>query len=730
MACFGVLSWCVNLPGQTVIGHAKSRAGDELYNYLLRHGAIPVEKAQRIFTQLVGAVAYVHNMSCVHRDLKLENILLDKNENVKLVDFGFTREYEGKMSYLQTFCGTVCYSAPEMLKGEKYAAEKVDVWSLGIILFALLVGELPFDDDDDLATKHKILSDEPKYPDTLHPDAKALISQMISKRPLLRPAIADVLTNPFLAEHAPQQQAVLKLTQPLPFTTDLEKLTLERMRSAGVDIDRVIENVLGQRCDALAGWWALLIEKEERKERRRERKRREKELELKTLRRLSAASSRLGSERIAAPLKEVEEEALSSPTPEASMGRGRQYRRSTPTPQLVLPDLPQLPEGLTLDSPQSPKPPPPIEKDPPRHRSISSTRRRPKLPLQEKRRSRGSTLQNVSTNPDLLAPPNAISKISKKRPLHKQHNQFLSQLTSLKHWFKDSAKRAKSPAASRSDMSTLKSSPQERLKTPTIETRSESHGTPTRLAGPGATPTRQLSGASFSSQPRPQIPTSRNRSSLSPAPVTPLGSYRHSSGAGLRGRKSTSSSVSSIRSVHHVPSHSKASSTSSTSNSVHSSTLFSRTSRSPHTSVKVLPSTPTISAFPSNVRLVRGPANNYNESANFSSPAAGLVFAKRKKTPFRGPMLSFGTNGNAGSPSGKPRDSSTGRGGSRSTSVAGRRSGEIIEEEDEGEVEEVDGFSPVPPEAEETIWEGAKESEPKRFGDESEPDGWIRRRRG
>ena len=76
-----------------------------------------MEKVQRIFTQLVGAVSYVHNCSCVHRDLKLENILLDKHENVKLVDFGFTREYEGKASYLQTFCGTVCYSAPEMLKG-------------------------------------------------------------------------------------------------------------------------------------------------------------------------------------------------------------------------------------------------------------------------------------------------------------------------------------------------------------------------------------------------------------------------------------------------------------------------------------------------------------------------------------------------------------------------------------------------------------------------------------
>src|SRR5437773_8405288 len=136
---------------------------------------------QNIFALFVGDVAYVHNRSGVNRDLKLENILLDKNENVKLCDFGFTREYEGKSSYLQTFCGTVCYSAPEMLKGEKYAGEKVDVWSLGVILYALLAGELPFDEDDDNATKMKILNDEPRYPDTLPADATALIKILLSK---------------------------------------------------------------------------------------------------------------------------------------------------------------------------------------------------------------------------------------------------------------------------------------------------------------------------------------------------------------------------------------------------------------------------------------------------------------------------------------------------------------------------------------------------------------------
>ena len=247
--------------------------------------------------------------------------MLDRHENVKLCDFGFTREYEGRTNHLQTFCGTVCYAAPEMLKGEKYAGEKVDVWSLGIILYALLAGELPFDDDDDMVTKHKILTTEPKYPDAFPSEAKTLLSKLLSKRPLLRPTLADILTDPFLSTYSPQQQAILKITRPPPFTTELEKITLERMRSAGVDIDKIIEHVLSQRCDALAGWWSLLIEKEERKENRRERKRKEREQEIKSLRRISAASNRRAS-----TLHDVDEEDTGR-----TIGRGRRERRSIPS---------------------------------------------------------------------------------------------------------------------------------------------------------------------------------------------------------------------------------------------------------------------------------------------------------------------------------------------------------------------------------------------------------------
>jgi hypothetical protein len=160
--------------------------------------------------------------------------------------------------------------------------------------------------------------------------------------------MSDILADPFLSEHAPQQQAVLKLSQPAPFTTPLEKMTLERMRSAGINIDQVIENVLAQRCDNLAGWWALLIEKEERKEARRERKRLQREAEIKLLRRLSGASGR--SRKIGPTLFEADEEGRPSTAEDKprSSSRGRTHRRST---RMLRPVQGFLSERLTVGSP-------------------------------------------------------------------------------------------------------------------------------------------------------------------------------------------------------------------------------------------------------------------------------------------------------------------------------------------------------------------------------------------
>lgn len=691
-------------------------------------------KVQKIFTQLVGAVSYIHNNGCVHRDLKLENVLLDKNENVKLCDFGFTREYEGRASYLQTFCGTICYSPPEMLRGEKYAGEKVDVWSLGIILFALLAGELPFDEDDDQATKEKILTAEPKFPESMAEEVEKLIKKLLSKRPLLRPGLGDILADPFLADHAPQQQVLLKLTRPAAFTTSLEKTTLERMRSAGVDIDRVIENVLSQRCDPLAGWWALLIEKEERKEKRRERKRKEKEMETKLLRRLSSASNRL--EHMAPTLEEVDEGGPAGVSDDPSRHRGRVQRRITP--QILISDLPELPEGSTIGKRESPPPPVPLEKD--GTRSASSSRP-PPPPKEHPRRSSNIRL-NVPPIPESLALTNGIQK---RRSSRRHQLPLLNQLVSLKHWLLESAKRARSPGKPSPTASSHKGGsvkdkdstqdPKSGSTSPLVHQRNVSQATDGSYSSTGRSITpksgRYLVNASSSRpsslvlQPRVETRHRRHRDSLSPSPLTSHSSFRRNQ-AGLRGRKSTSSSVSSIRSIHHQHSQSKASSISS--NSVDTiQTPTTKTGRSPHSSIKVLPATPSSSTtFPSNIRLVRSSFGS-TEGAAFDEGALGLVhgnpgghasagvsviFARRKKSAFKGPTLytsPFGhsISGGPGTPGLQAReDGGSDRVRGVGRSVSGRshsrkRGSVVIEEEEEEEneedeeVEEVEAFSPV-----------------------------------
>jgi len=704
--------------------------------------------------------------------LKLENILLDKHENVKLCDFGFTREYEGKANYLQTFCGTICYSAPEMLKGEKYAGEKVDVWSLGVILYALLTGELPFDDDDDNATRTRILSQEPAYPDHIPADALSLLKGLLSKRPLLRPSLPEILAHPFLSEHAPQQQAILKLQHPAPFSTPLEKDTLQRMRSAGVEIDNVIESVLSQRCDALAGWWTLVIEKERRKAKRRERKRKEKEAEHRNSRRLSQASGRL--ERLATVGEEANFFKLSDPPPPKS--RGRTERRSGHfLPGITTADfsnsLSLAKAGGNL-SPETDTPPPPVDKD--SIRSASSSRHRrpvppPKEGILRSARSRGSTLHLVTTS-DALAVGNEPLPGPHQKVRKKSSQAIIAHWKHWTHWLFENARRHRGqnkrgshstpnlvdkPGTAGKEGKSKDSSPRPQTsKYPT-----SGSGTPVTSAplpkglvangylnkNPSALQSSSLvqspASTNLSTPSNPnQLPrmqtamsASYKRHSLSPSPLTPRSTVRRSSGpTGLRGRKSTSSSVSSIRSMHHAHhhSHSKASSTSSN-GSVSTSMSKSQlgAGRSPHHSVKILPATPTTASFPSNLRLVRDrtgpPLSIFNEGmpeytdranatsasmmqppgspkpfAGFGSPGGhGILFAKRKRNLFKGPMLNFGNRDTRSTASGSASHSR-----SASATGLGRRSGEsaiqevdedAVEVDGEEDVEEVEAFCPV-----------------------------------
>ncbi|GAA6043697.1 hypothetical protein JCM8097_007484 [Rhodosporidiobolus ruineniae] len=173
-------------------------AGGELFDYLVEQGRLSLPEARRIFGQLCLGVAYLHGEGVVHRDLKLENVLLDEHVNVKIADLGFARETE-KGRWLETRVGTVGYTAPEVLRGSKYLGEEIDIWSLGIIFYALVTGSLPFDDEDEDedAMRELILKGEYDVPEWLDADAAALIRLILSANPTQRPSIRQILAHPF-----------------------------------------------------------------------------------------------------------------------------------------------------------------------------------------------------------------------------------------------------------------------------------------------------------------------------------------------------------------------------------------------------------------------------------------------------------------------------------------------------------------------------------------------------
>lgn len=241
-------------------------ANGELYDYLIACQQLDEGETQRIFAQICGAVAYIHEKGIVHRDLKLENIFLDRKNNAKLGDFGFTRENDKPM--LSTWCGSLSYCAPEIVRGDKYQGEAIDTWSLGIILFALLSGHLPFDEEDEGETKRMILQEKQVYPPFFSDEVKQLLDSMLSKIPEERPSVIDVLNHPFLASQNTSQLGHLEQQYVPTFTSKLERTILERLAVAGIDIEKLMSSVVDYRCDSLCGWWWLSLQRERRRERR------------------------------------------------------------------------------------------------------------------------------------------------------------------------------------------------------------------------------------------------------------------------------------------------------------------------------------------------------------------------------------------------------------------------------------------------------------------------------
>ncbi|CAE7416206.1 OSK1 [Symbiodinium natans] len=156
--------------------------GGELFDYIVAQGRVKEREACRFFHQIMAGVEQIHRMNVVHRDLKPENLLLDEQRNIKIVDFGLSNTYQdGQL--LKTACGSPCYAAPEMVAGQRYVPSRCDVWSCGVILFALVCGYLPFEDQNTSALYRKILNADYQAPKFISESVRDLIARMLNTDP-------------------------------------------------------------------------------------------------------------------------------------------------------------------------------------------------------------------------------------------------------------------------------------------------------------------------------------------------------------------------------------------------------------------------------------------------------------------------------------------------------------------------------------------------------------------
>lgn len=177
-------------------------AGGELFDYIVQHGKMKENEARRFFQQMLCAVEYCHRHKIVHRDLKPENLLLDENLNVKIADFGLSNIMTDG-NFLKTSCGSPNYAAPEVIGGKLYAGPEVDVWSCGVILYVLLVGRLPFDDEHIPSLFAKIARGTYVVPTWMSPGAAALIKKMLVVNPVQRATIEEIRQDPWFMADLP-----------------------------------------------------------------------------------------------------------------------------------------------------------------------------------------------------------------------------------------------------------------------------------------------------------------------------------------------------------------------------------------------------------------------------------------------------------------------------------------------------------------------------------------------
>jgi len=235
-------------------------SGGELFDYIVANGRVHEPEACCFFHQIIAGVEKIHAMNIVHRDLKPENLLLDDHRNIKIVDFGLSNVFrDGQL--LKTACGSPCYAAPEMIAGHNYVPYLTDLWSCGVILFALVCGYLPFEDQNTAALYKKILDANYRPPKFITEAVRGLIAGLLTTDPHRRFTIPMVRAHPWYRQ---LPESSVKPRDLVPGQNGLEEDVLRDLDSFGFPRDYAVRCLELNKHNHVTTTYYLLAEKKRR----------------------------------------------------------------------------------------------------------------------------------------------------------------------------------------------------------------------------------------------------------------------------------------------------------------------------------------------------------------------------------------------------------------------------------------------------------------------------------
>jgi 5'-AMP-activated protein kinase catalytic alpha subunit len=206
-------------------------SGGELFDYIVASTRLKEGEACKFYQQVISGLEYLHRLGVVHRDLKPENLLLDTHKNIKIVDFGLSNLYNPDQ-LLKTACGSPCYAAPEMIARKLYVPSKVDIWSSGVVLFAMVCGFLPFEDPSTSTLYQKIMSGDYRCPKFLSAEVVDLLSKVLDTNPNTR------VTTARIKEHVWYRQVTQKLSAGVVLAETRQRMdskVLGKLEQLGID---------------------------------------------------------------------------------------------------------------------------------------------------------------------------------------------------------------------------------------------------------------------------------------------------------------------------------------------------------------------------------------------------------------------------------------------------------------------------------------------------------------